>query len=186
MIKSSHVQKRRVGRWWVGSSLYKIDNAQIDKGFDKKTGKAVALKWHRLIGFDLDDAENVCCCANELESMNVIRHNNVHRLYAYNLNISYPVTNDKKIDSALMILEYHPNGQLFDIIYHTNALSETLARTYFRQIIDGLEACHNRGIIHRDLKLENLLLDRKFNIKISNFHWSKVCCNINYMLLSDL
>merc|ERR1719203_488000 len=120
------------------------------------------------------------------------------KLYAYNLNAQYPLapgsgdgnnddghsntesnkTTDKNgqkyIDTILLVLEYAPGGELFDILYYTSALKEIVARTYFHQIINGLEACHNANVVHRDLKPQNLLLDSKFNLKITDFGLSKI------------
>ena len=113
------------------------------------------------------------------------------KLYAYNLNAQYPkATGDaakddthgktkssseqKYIDTILLVLEYAPGGELFDILYYTSALKEVVARTYFKQIINGLEACHNANVVHRDLKPQNLLLDSKFNLKITDFGLSKI------------
>jgi serine/threonine protein kinase len=110
----------------------------------------------------------------EIESLKQIRHPNVMKLYAYNLNAKYPTKEKEKIDCILLVLEYAPGGELFDILYYTSALESHVARTYFRQFIAGLEACHNAGVAHRDLKPQNLLLDAKFNLKITDFGLSKV------------
>lgn len=72
----------------------------------------------------------------------------------------------EKLDVILLVLEYAPGGELFDILYYTSALEEDIARTYFRQMIFGLEACHNAGVAHRDIKPQNLLLDSHFNLKV--------------------
>jgi len=69
---------------------------------------------------------------------------------------------------------YAPGGELFDILYYTSALKEIVARTYFKQIINGLEACHNANVVHRVLKPQNLLLDAKYNLKITDFGLSKI------------
>jgi len=50
--------------------------------------------------------------------------------------------------------------------------NETLIRTYFQQIISGLEAIHTQGAAHLDIKLENCLLDENFNVKITDFDLS--------------
>merc|ERR1712154_494712 len=110
----------------------------------------------------------------EIESLKQIRHPNVMKLYAYNLKARYPTKNGEKIDTVLLVLEFAPGGEIFDILYYTSALEPTLARTYFRQSIFGLEACHNAGVAHRDIKPQNLLLDSRFNIKLTDFGLSKV------------
>lgn len=51
-------------------------------------------------------------------------------------------------------------------------MSESAARFKFWQIISAVEYCHNKGIVHRDLKAENLLLDCGMNIKIADFGFS--------------
>ncbi|XP_065878311.1 CBL-interacting serine/threonine-protein kinase 1-like isoform X1 [Euphorbia lathyris] len=48
-------------------------------------------------------------------------------------------------------------------------LTEAGGRKLFQQLIDGVSYCHNKGAFHRDLKLENVLIDAKGNIKISDF-----------------
>lgn len=126
----------------------------------------------------------------EIEALKNIRHQNVMKLYAYNLNAQYPKakgnaaddthgqketnSNNDYIPTILLVLEYAPGGELFDILYYTSALKEAVARTYFKQIISGLEACHNANVVHRDLKPQNLLLDAKYNIKITDFGLSKI------------
>jgi serine/threonine protein kinase len=68
-----------------------------------------------------------------------------------------------------MSLEYAGNGELFDYLMFTGYFDEEIARSYFHQLIDGLEAIHNQGFAHRDLKPENLLLDSNFTLKIADF-----------------
>ena len=58
-------------------------------------------------------------------------------------------------------------GELFDRIVSSGRLTEGEARFYFRQLVDGVEYCHKRGICHRDLKPENLLLDENGDLKVS-------------------
>ena len=63
---------------------------------------------------------------------------------------------------------------MFDWVAETGAFSEKLARFYFQQLISGLEYLNSHGTSHRDLKLENILLDEKFNLKIADFGFASV------------
>ena len=69
----------------------------------------------------------------------------------------------------MLVQELAVAGELFGLLMHTGPLDEDTARLYFRQLIDGLQHCHQRGVVHRDLKPENLVLDHNFNLKIIDF-----------------
>lgn len=169
----SQKKMRTIGRWYIGETLGKGGYSWVKKGFDKKTGKCVALKFMAKAdeSWAKEQSKQV---VTEIESLKQIRHPHVMKLYAYNLNARYPTKDGQKIDTVLLVLEFAPGGEIFDILYYTNSLEPVLARTYFRQSILGLEACHNAGVAHRDIKPQNLLLDSRFNIKITDFGLSKV------------
>lgn len=69
----------------------------------------------------------------------------------------------------IMLTEYTPNGDLFDFVTKGCLENETVIRSYFHQLIEGLEYLHDQGIAHLDLKLENLLLDINYALKIIDF-----------------
>lgn len=68
-----------------------------------------------------------------------------------------------------IILEYASGGELFDHILNHRYLKDQSARRLFAQLVSGVGYLHKKGIVHRDLKLENLLLDRNRNIIITDF-----------------
>jgi protein-serine/threonine kinase len=68
-----------------------------------------------------------------------------------------------------IILEYASGGELFDHILNHRYLKDHSARRLFSQLVSGVGYLHKKGIVHRDLKLENLLLDRNRNIIITDF-----------------
>ena len=68
-----------------------------------------------------------------------------------------------------MVLEYVPNGELFDYILKKGHLEEDEGSKFFRQLVAGVSYIHSHNICHRDIKPENLLLDKDMNIKISDF-----------------
>ena len=71
------------------------------------------------------------------------------KLYAYNLNARYPTNKGTKIDTVLLVLEFAPGGEIFDILYYTSALEPILARTYFRQSIFGMHSVAISHIIYK-------------------------------------
>ncbi|KAJ1261509.1 hypothetical protein BS78_09G034900 [Paspalum vaginatum] len=95
----------------------------------------------------------------EVAALAVLRHPNVVRLHEI-------AASKTKI---YMVLEFVNGGELFDRIAIEGKLPEQEGRRLFQQLIDGVSYCHEKGVYHRDLKPENVLVDRKGNIKISDF-----------------
>lgn len=75
---------------------------------------------------------------------------------------------------VFMVMELVNGGELFEEIMRHKRLSESYARFYFRQLIEGLQYCHDHGVYHRDLKPENLLLDENKTLKITDFGLSSL------------
>ncbi|KAH7675139.1 Non-specific serine/threonine protein kinase protein [Dioscorea alata] len=68
-----------------------------------------------------------------------------------------------------LVMEHARGGELFARISRRGRLPEPMARRYFQQLVSALRFCHARGVSHRDVKPQNLLLDRDGNLKISDF-----------------
>ncbi|KAI8993312.1 kinase-like domain-containing protein [Pilobolus umbonatus] len=77
-------------------------------------------------------------------------------------------------ESYYMFLEYIEGGQLLDYIISHGKLREKLARKFARQIVSALDYCHRNSIVHRDLKIENILITNNEEIKIIDFGLSNV------------
>jgi len=77
--------------------------------------------------------------------------------------------------SSYLLLELAPYGDFYDMIREKKVrFDEKMVRTYFHQLIDGLEYLHSQGVAHLDLKAENLLLGENFLLKIADFDYSYV------------
>jgi len=173
---SCGVDGRHIGRWFIGETLGKGGYSWVKKGIDRKNGRIVALKFmeRRLTSTGEWKKSQQNSIKNEIETLKCLRHENIVRLLAYNLNAKYPDRTGKTRDVILLVLEYAAGGELFDILYYTAKLEPILARTYFRQLVAGISCMHDHGIIHRDIKPQNLLLDNKYNLKITDFGLSKI------------
>jgi len=77
----------------------------------------------------------------------------------------------------IMLTEYTPNGDLFDFVTKGCLENEKLMRSYFCQLIEGLSYLHSQGIAHLDMKLENILLDVNFVLKIIDFDQAQSIAN---------
>ena len=98
--------------------------------------------------------------AREKKILSQLNHKNV---------ISYVPIIDHSLQYDLLATEYTPNGDFFDFVTQGGMRNEKLVRTYFHQLIEGLEYLHSKGIAHLDLKVENLLLDKEYSLKILDF-----------------
>ncbi|KAJ8681288.1 hypothetical protein QAD02_017075 [Eretmocerus hayati] len=72
-----------------------------------------------------------------------------------------------------IIMEFAENGSLLDIVRRDKFIDEERSRRWYRQLLDVLYYCHERGVVHRDVKCENLLMDRNYNLKLSDFGFAR-------------
>ena len=69
---------------------------------------------------------------------------------------------------------------IFDFLVNNGRMSEPAAAVKFSQILSAVNYIHSVGVVHRDLKAENLLLDREFNIKLADFGFSNYYKDCQY------
>lgn len=72
-------------------------------------------------------------------------------------------------ECTYLVLELCPNGSLMDMVKRRKGLTEPEVRFYSVQVAGAIKYMHNKGIIHRDLKMGNIFLDRQMNAKVGDF-----------------
>jgi serine/threonine protein kinase len=133
-------------------------------------------------GVNSETGERVCCKLSHLEyegseaqRMEIIlqaglKHPNIVDLK--DIVFERPAARPKK--QICMIMELLTGGELMSEAVDVGGLPEPRARALFRQILLGMAYCHKRKLVHRDIKLENLLLTAdKTTVKIADFGLAK-------------
>uniref|UniRef100_A0A8C6QA85 Hormonally up-regulated neu tumor-associated kinase n=1 Tax=Nannospalax galili TaxID=1026970 RepID=A0A8C6QA85_NANGA len=161
---------KRVGNYLIGSrKLGEGSFAKVREGLHVLTGEKVAIKVidKKRAKKDTYVTKNL---RREGQIQQMIRHPNITQL----LDIL------ETENSYYLVMELCPGGNLMHKIYEKKRLDESEARRYIRQLISAVEHLHRAGVVHRDLKIENLLLDEDNNIKLIDFGLSNCAGILGY------
>jgi serine/threonine protein kinase len=101
--------------------------------------------------------------SNEINILKMLRHPSIVKMLE-NFDVS---------KHHLIVMELCPGGDLLNYVRKRRKLNEKYAKFVFKQIMEGLAYLHLTGIVHRDIKLDNILLDGHGNIKIGDFGVSR-------------
>lgn len=150
----------RFGDYVLGSTLGQGEFGKVKLGWrkDGKQPEQVAIK---LIRKDTvpPKSNRETKVFREINALKILSHPNI-------VHLEQVIQNDKYIG---IVLEYASGGELFDHILTHRYLKDSVACRLFSQLVSGVHYLHSKGIVHRDLKLENLLLDKHKNIIITDF-----------------
>ncbi|KAG6492476.1 CBL-interacting protein kinase 4-like [Zingiber officinale] len=149
-------QEVLLGKYELGRLLGRGTFAKVYLARSVSDGADVAVKI-------LDKAEMVetgmaDSVLTEVAAMRRLSHPNILRLYEV-------LATRSKI---FLVMEHAPGGDLLGRVARRR-LPEHASRRYFHQLVSALHYCHARGVAHRDVKPQNLLLDRDGNLKVSDF-----------------
>ena len=85
-----------------------------------------------------------------------------------------------------LVMDFLPGGDLMSLLMKKDILTEDEARFYIAELILSVESCHNMSCIHRDLKPDNILIDKNGHIQLSDFGLSKLDDQSFYPMSTDL
>ncbi|WCJ32360.1 Protein kinase superfamily protein [Euphorbia peplus] len=138
----------------VGQGTY----SNVYKARDLETNKIVALKKVR---FATMDPESVRFMAREIIILRKLDHPNVMKLEG--------IITSSTSGSLYLIFEYMEHDLAGLLASPGVKFTEPQIKCYMKQLFNGLQHCHSRGVLHRDIKGSNLLIDQNGNLKIGDF-----------------
>ncbi|XP_017051105.1 serine/threonine-protein kinase MARK2 isoform X16 [Drosophila ficusphila] len=151
--------EEHIGKYKLIKTIGKGNFAKVKLAKHLPTGKEVAIK---IIDKTQLNPGSLQKLFREVRIMKMLDHPNIVKLFQV-------IETEKTL---YLIMEYASGGEVFDYLVLHGRMKEKEARVKFRQIVSAVQYCHQKRIIHRDLKAENLLLDSELNIKIADFGFS--------------
>ncbi|KAL1918687.1 uncharacterized protein VTP21DRAFT_2709 [Calcarisporiella thermophila] len=149
--------------------VFMVGNYTLDKTIGEGSYGKVKLGLHRLTGqkaaIKKISKRHAPLITREIFHHQRLEHPNIVRLLEILTTENY----------IYVVTEYCPNGELFDHLIDKGRVSERTAQRWFRQLCSAVKYCHELKVVHRDLKLENILLDADMNLKLVDFSFSREC-----------
>ncbi|XP_017876070.1 serine/threonine-protein kinase MARK2-like isoform X13 [Ceratina calcarata] len=157
--RSRTSEEPHIGKYKLLKTIGKGNFAKVKLAKHVPTGKEVAIK---IIDKTQLNPSSLQKLFREVRIMKMLDHPNIVKLFQV-------IETEKTL---YLVMEYASGGEVFDYLVLHGRMKEKEARAKFRQIVSAVQYCHQKKIIHRDLKAENLLLDSEMNIKIADFGFS--------------
>ncbi|XP_058655048.1 MAP/microtubule affinity-regulating kinase 4 isoform X1 [Onychostoma macrolepis] len=158
-IASCSDEQPHIGNYRLLKTIGKGNFAKVKLARHILTGREVAIK---IIDKTQLNPTSLQKLFREVRIMKGLNHPNIVQLFEV-------IETEKTL---YLVMEYASGGEVFDYLVSHGRMKEKEARAKFRQIVSAVHYCHQKNIVHRDLKAENLLLDADSNIKIADFGFS--------------
>ena len=167
-IGTSELPGYKLGKQ-IGRGAYAI----VKCGIRNDDGNKVAIKIYEKYMITSNQRKN--CIDREISILKQLKHPNIVKLYE---------TFDT-LTQLLLVMELVNGESLYSYVHSKpeKRLSETEALTLFTQISNAIAYCHERDVIHRDIKMTNVLLDEDYKVKIIDFGFS-VCTSSRNLSVS--
>ncbi|XP_034117203.1 serine-rich adhesin for platelets isoform X4 [Drosophila albomicans] len=161
-VKMNNHRKKLRQRFDIIKKLGQGTYGKVQLGINKETGQEVAIKTIKKCKIEAE--ADLVRIRREVQIMSSVQHPNIIHIYEVFENR----------EKMVLVMEFAAGGELYDYLSERKVLTEEEARRIFRQVATAVYYCHKHKICHRDLKLENILLDEQGNAKIADFGLSNV------------
>ena len=158
------------GEWEILQSLGEGNTSKVylvRNLADPKKLQALKLLREEFLQRDQDSIKAV---EQEIQILQGLKHNYIVNIQGWGSDGNVIKPSGRKIENLVYILlEYIPGGLLFDVCQSLGGMGEENGKYFLSQMLDVLEYMHGKGVVHRDLKLENILVDDQMNLKVADF-----------------
>ena len=168
-VRRAHLTSayHELGKQLTSGKLSVVGQYTLQRSIGQGTYGKVRLATHRLtnerVAVKQIPKQHVASLTREIHHHRRLHHPHVLQLYEVILTESH----------IWMVTELCSGGELYDVVESRGGLHESEAYTYFAQLCDAVAYIHAQGIVHRDLKLENILLDAQGHVKVSDFGFTR-------------
>lgn len=149
--------------WIKGELIGRGSFGSVFLALNVTTGEMLAVKQVIVHGNAASNSEGLEALHKEVETMKYLDHLNIVQYLGF----------EQKENTYSLFLEYVAGGSISSCLKSYGKFDEPLVRFITRQVLEGLKYLHSNGILHRDLKADNLLLEIDGTCKISDFGISK-------------
>ncbi|XP_059453304.1 uncharacterized protein LOC132183863 isoform X1 [Corylus avellana] len=168
-----NIRERKERRWVLerklaSSDVPKEEQINLMKDLERKETEFMRLKRHRIC---VDDFELLTIIGRgAFGEVRLCREKKSGNIYAMKkLKKSEMLIRGQDAEYLYLIMEYLPGGDIMTLLMREDTLTENVARFYIAQSVLAIESIHRHNYIHRDIKPDNLLLDKNGHMKLSDF-----------------
>ena len=143
--------------WRLGDQIGSGAHGVVYRGLNQQTGALIAVKQIPIDG--VTESHVVVVLQREVDILTQITHPNVVRFFGMEVRENY----------LHLLTEYVSGGSLADQLQQFGPMNEGLVKRHTRQILVGLEFLHSHGVVHRDIKGQNVLMTQQGLLKLADF-----------------
>ncbi|CAD8115805.1 unnamed protein product [Paramecium sonneborni] len=171
--KIEKIEQEKQITWTEGEMLGQGAFGRVVLGMNRISGQIMAVKQVFIKNGDENKVQSI---QREIEILSKLQHPHIVRYYG----------SETKKDQLNIFLEYVSGGSVLTMIKRFGKFKESLIRVYLKQILLGLHFLHSKGVIHRDIKGANILINQDGKVKLADFGSGKQLSEIKHDIVGSL